>query len=78
VEEDYYVLIDPPITAFSKPEKIVAWIEELRTSAAEPKFQGPIARKCFEAALADAERDLEFSRTRVYPQHGEPPDSPAA
>ena len=73
----YYVLIDPPVSSFSTPEEISAWITELRSRASRPEFQYPEGRKSLDFALAEAEGWLVESRSRAEPQRRRPPDRPA-
>lgn len=70
-----YTLIDPPVNAYSRPEQISAWIDELRGWVALPEFQHADNRKRLDAALAQAQSWLERSRSMAARQH--PPDRPA-
>jgi hypothetical protein len=72
-----YTLIDPPVNPFSAPEKINAWIEELRTWFSLPEFQYPDNRKRLDKAMADAQRWLEQSQGRAGTIGQRPPDRPA-
>ncbi len=56
-EEPPTMLIDPPVTPFSPPEEIEAWIEECRRMQKERPDE-PV----WEDLLAEARRYLETSR----------------
>ncbi len=49
------MMIDPPITPFSPPAEIEAWIKRLETY---PQDEPAVRR-----AMADAKRNLEFARS---------------
>jgi hypothetical protein len=51
----YYTDIDPPVTAFSRPAEISAWIRELRSRAGRPEFQYPENRQRLDEAIEEAE-----------------------
>ena len=74
----YYVLIDPPVSVFSPPEAISAWIAELRSRASREEFQYPEGRKTLDEAIAEAEGWLEESRRFAEGAGRRPPESPAA
>lgn len=73
----YYVLIDPPVSAFSPPEEIRAWIDELRSRASLEEFQFPEGRKSLDLALAEAEGWLKRARHSSTAGRRQPPDRPA-
>jgi hypothetical protein len=73
----YYVLIDPPVSAFSPPDEIRAWIQELRSRASREEFQYPEGRKSLDCALAEAEGWLERSQHHATGGRRHPPDRPA-
>ncbi|HSU15267.1 hypothetical protein [Longimicrobium sp.] len=60
--DGYYVLIDPPVSAFSPPDEIRAWIQELRSRATREEFQYPVGQRCLDGALREAEDALRFSQ----------------
>jgi hypothetical protein len=74
----YYVLIDPPVSVFSTPEKISEWISELRSWTSRPEFQYPETRKVLDESIAEAEEWLEESRRRWGGEDRRPPERPAA
>jgi hypothetical protein len=57
-----YLLIDPPVTAFSPPDQIVAWIAELEQLAQRPEYREKAPREQIGAALVQARRWLRTSR----------------
>jgi hypothetical protein len=59
----YYTLIDPPVTPFSRPEKISAWISELHSRRSRPEFQYPENRKRLNDAIQEAEQWLVESQS---------------
>jgi hypothetical protein len=74
----YYVLIDPPVSAFSPPDEIRAWITELRSRSSREEFQYPEGRRTLEEALAEAEEWLAESLKFAGRTGERPPESPAA
>lgn len=66
----YYTVIDPPVTAFSRPEEISAWIRELRSRASRPEFQYPENRGRLDEAIEEAEQWYAESRTLHGPDRG--------
>ncbi|HEX6751388.1 MAG TPA: hypothetical protein VF092_29120 [Longimicrobium sp.] len=72
-----YTLIDPPISPFSPPEKITAWIDELRSWISLPEFRDhPENRKRLDEAIAEAEQYLKDSREHAGTSR-QPPNRPA-
>ena len=57
----WYVLIDPPVSPFSPPDKIRAWIETLRSWEPEENFQDEVNRANLVDSLREAEDWLVFS-----------------
>ena len=57
-----YLLIDPPVTPFSPPDQIVAWIAELEQLAQRPENRENGARKQIGSALALARKYLRTSK----------------
>jgi hypothetical protein len=57
-----YLLIDPPVTAFSPPEQIAAWIAELEQLARLPEYGEKRPRKQIRSALAQAREWLRTSK----------------
>lgn len=49
-----YVLLDPPVNAFSPRTKIEAWIDRLQALSREPEFGTDQGREAIEAALLEA------------------------
>jgi hypothetical protein len=74
----HYILIDPPVSGFSPPEEISAWIAELRSRAPRPEFQYAEGREVLDAAIAEAEEWLQESRRRWGGEDRRPPERPAA
>lgn len=73
-----YLLIDPPVTHFSPPDQIVAWIEKLEQLACRPEYAEKGPRKQIRSAIAQARRwlrtskrleKLETARTRTPVPH---------
>jgi hypothetical protein len=60
-----YLLIDPPVSPFSPPEQITAWISELEQLAQRPEYAERRPRKQLRAALAQARSWLRTSE-RAY------------
>lgn len=56
-----YLLIDPPVTHFSPPDQIVAWIAELEQLACRPEYAEKGPRKQIRSAIAEARRWLRTS-----------------
>ncbi|HEX6751391.1 MAG TPA: hypothetical protein VF092_29135 [Longimicrobium sp.] len=75
--EKVFTVFDPPVTPFSRPETISAWIEELRGRAGRPEFQHAENRKRLDAAIAEAQEWLARSQTRAASRLRRPPDRPA-
>jgi len=73
----YYVFIDPPVDAFSPPDEIRAWIEELRSRESREEFQYPEGRKSLDFSLAQARGWLERSSEHSHSAVKQPPDRPA-
>lgn len=71
-----YTLIDPPVSPYSPPEKISAWVDELRGWRMLPEFQDPENRERLEDALSEAENWLK-ARRGAATGHRRPPDRPA-
>lgn len=57
-----YLLIDPPVTAYSPPDQIVAWIEKLEQLASRPEYAEKGPRKQIRSAMAQARRWLRTSQ----------------
>jgi hypothetical protein len=71
-----YTLIDPPVSPYSPPEKISAWVDELRGWRKLPEFQDPENRERLEDALSEAENWLKGGRGAASGLR-QPPDRPA-
>ena len=56
-----YLLIDPPVSPFSPPDEIVAWIARLEMLAEQPENQEKSVRKQIREALSDARSYLRTS-----------------
>lgn len=56
-----HLLIDPPVTAFSPPDQIIAWVAELEQLAQRPEYGDRANRKRIESALRQARRWLHNS-----------------
>jgi len=56
-----YVVFDPPISPFSPPEAIRAWIRELELLSAKPEYAQAPARQQVAAALSQAREWLNTS-----------------
>lgn len=57
-----YLLIDPPVNAFSPSDEIVAWIAELEELAQRPENAERGPRTQIAEALAEAKRYLRTSK----------------
>jgi|GEM_PF-3674920 len=57
-----YLLIDPPVTGYSPPGQIVAWIAELEQLAQLPENKEHGAREQIGSALALARKWLRTSK----------------
>lgn len=73
----YVTLIDPPVTSFSPPDEIRAWIERLRSWTKDPEFQHPDNRKRLDFALAEAQNWLGEASAYAAGRHRQPPHRPA-
>jgi hypothetical protein len=56
-----YLLIDPPVTAFSPPDQIAAWIAELEQLAHRPEYREKGPRNQIRSAMAQARDWLRTS-----------------
>ncbi|MFL5383572.1 MAG: hypothetical protein ACJ8GN_13725 [Longimicrobiaceae bacterium] len=56
------MLIDPPVTAFSPPDQIAAWIEELKQLALLPENREKGPRRQIRSAIAQARGWLRTSK----------------
>ena len=65
-----YVLLDPPVNAFSPRSKIEAWIEHLEMLSADVEFSGEQGRDAIEAALREAHSWLDSAATTASPAAG--------
>jgi hypothetical protein len=73
-----YTLFDAPVNQFSPPERIVAWLDHLRSQATRPEFRNdPENRKSLDDAVTEAQTWLEQSRARASSRLRRPPDRPA-
>jgi hypothetical protein len=57
-----YLLIDPPVTPFSGPDQIVAWIAELEQLEQRPEYREKGPRKQIRSAMAQARGWLRTSQ----------------
>jgi hypothetical protein len=53
---------DPPVTAFSPPDQIAAWIAELEQLALLPGYGEKVLRKQIRSAMAQARGGLRTSK----------------
>ncbi|HEX6751392.1 MAG TPA: hypothetical protein VF092_29140 [Longimicrobium sp.] len=73
-----YTLFDAPVNQFSPPERIIAWLDHLRSQASRPEFQNDAENlRSLEDAVAEAQAWLEQSRAKVARGRGRPPSRPA-
>jgi hypothetical protein len=56
-----YLLIDPPVSPFSPPDEIVAWIARLEKLAEQPENREKNVRKQIREALSEARSYLRTS-----------------
>jgi hypothetical protein len=57
-----YLLIDPPVTAYSPPDQIVAWIAKLEHLASRPEYAEKGPRKQIRSAITQARGWLRTSK----------------
>jgi hypothetical protein len=57
-----YLLIDPPVTAYSPPDQIVAWIAKLEHLASRPEYAEKGPRKQIRSAIVQARGWLRTSK----------------
>lgn len=57
-----YLLIDPPVTAYSPPDQIAAWIAELEQLARLPEYDETGPRKQIRSAMTQARSWLRTSK----------------
>jgi hypothetical protein len=62
-----YMLIDPPVTPFSRPEEILRWIDDLKALRADPA-NAP-CRAQVDDALSEARSYLSTSRRLAKIEH---------
>jgi hypothetical protein len=60
-----YVMLDPPVNAFSPKSKVQAWIERLEALSREPEFSAGQGRDAIEAALIEAHSWLDPSPSEL-------------
>jgi hypothetical protein len=62
-----YMLIDPPVSPLSSPEKIQAWLERLTAWAIDPRYSDPTVQKQIQGAMAEAREWLGEARAIPVP-----------
>jgi hypothetical protein len=68
-----YLLIDPPVTAFSPPEEIAQWIGELEELARKPEYAARGTRALLRSALKQARQWLDGRAGTENPRPGGAP-----
>jgi hypothetical protein len=62
-----YVVLDPPVNAFSPRGNIEAWIDRLQALADNPEFSAGQPREALQTALAEAHSWLDSDEPSASP-----------